>query len=1639
MRLPRTRSTDVDLDFTDPFALPEAPATPKPTAPKVSLDFKDPFEQEAAPPTASAPTADSGSILSKASEAAGDFLSGAGAEFKRNALRGVAGALPGAVGAAHLLGLNSDERDTAVFDAARALRARADAIKSPESLPGKIGGLVGGLGAGIATAGTGEAGGRGMDVIDQGGDVGQARLGAGISGAASIAGLGIPGIGKTVAQRVVGQGLASGVIGEGARRAENEVLPDNMHQDFDPVAAAFNVGVGAAGALLPHGERGEAPAPRGGDETATVTGAAAATETPVALEQRPTPTTDAAPPLNPRAPIATPDDAAILAQRQKPSGPLGVAVGKLPVAGEAPPPEGDTIIARPQDEANATSDQLATRAQPAGEDRGEATRGPSDAGGGVEQNGAHGRLGEPAADDGPATDESADASAVGIANQAKTAERARRNLGPLDAEGKRDFGTVWDRARQTLAEDPQAGNRLTNDVASHPRALNAEESAVLIQHGADLNNRYEQTLRDIESAQKSGDTAAEAQAQVRRRELEEQLQVHDQAARQSGYEQGLGLAMRQALAKRDYSMARQVARFRAIEGGDIPKPVRAKLDTLTKQIADLNEQIRLRDERIAKNAAANGAARTRAAPRTTQQQHEQLISQLKDLVGAKSAPASEANGRVSNATPAETVPFSSSGGTGWDKIEAGGAGTGSSGMARDKLQSAIARTVQGWRGDAPRVMVHQAHNEAPAALRNAPGFGRGVEGAYDPTTRTVHLFADAIRTPVRAAQVLAHEVVGHYGVEGVLGESFGKLVSDITAMRAKPPATMRDLLAEVERRYPGSNDETFASEALAIMAEKGVRNALMDRVIAAVRQFLRSLGINAKFSDHELRQLLVAAHERVAGRAAGPAARGAAQPAFSKVDRTDTPAFKTWFGRSKVTDTQGQPRPVFHGTAEDFNEFRDEHTGRSTGHMTAPLGHFFAEDRGSAQRYAEKASAGVPADERVISAYLSVEKPYTMKLRDFMEIDSQDEARALRAKLQREGYDGIHLPDAGKGQWIAFDSRQVKSTENRGTFDRSNPDIRFSVDADRHEKIAAIVKQMARNRVAAGEKSPHAHALIDWLHGEVGGLTGLSRQQIHEIIAGVHGGTKPTRTELQQRMATIRSQLRAELRNPEARRNATRQAALQRQIDDIQRRIATGDFSKAPRRPFTYDEKTFALEVQRNRVQRQLDALALKREQAQKNPVARFSDFLVKLHRFNILSSPLVVPKLLSAATAKIAVTPLEELAGSVLRHIPGIDRIAAMAPRHGAGFTLGAEREGLRGAFSKETMRGARDQVVQGHDALDELYGDKAYKTQEWTNFMGNIHSALKEPAMLNEFYRSYFHRAQHERARVIGEGMNPDQADAYMQRPSTQAMIGAKAYADGAAAKMQGKNQFADAIDSALRTAKQQGGPMAGLAKLFEIVFPIRKVPLNIVKEITSYAVGGVKAGIGATTWRGELTPERADYILKNLKQQTVGTALLTLGYAFSQYFGGTHQEGDKKRNPNVKPGEAKIGGVEVPELFFHSPAAQTLQIGAGLARIYQQEFAKTHNAFDAGLHALLANYGSTLERGIPYLDQPRRIGNTLKYGRGAGEVVGDQLRSMFVPQIMQRVAQAHDPYKGFRKPKSVAQDVALGIPGLREKVPK
>lgn len=177
--------------------------------------------------------------------------------------------------------------------------------------------------------------------------------------------------------------------------------------------------------------------------------------------------------------------------------------------------------------------------------------------------------------------------------------------------------------------------------------------------------------------------------------------------------------------------------------------------------------------------------------------------------------------------------------------------------------------------------------------------------------------------------------------------------------------------------------------------------------------------------------------------------------------------FWRWFGDSKVVDEQGRPLVVYHGTAEDFDAFRN-----------TPNGAFFFEDKELAELY------GKP-----VPAYLSLKNPAIVDAQgqfwnemDAVQSPVLDELRKHVPKLftvdhikqaaQKAGYDGAIIlntvDNGGAGnQYIAFRPEQIKSaTGNRGTFDGSNPDIRFSLSPEQRE----------REGVALSAAAPHAQA-----------------------------------------------------------------------------------------------------------------------------------------------------------------------------------------------------------------------------------------------------------------------------------------------------------------------------------------------------------------------------------------------------------------------------------------------------------------------------------------------------------------------------------------------------------------------------------
>ncbi|KAF1009004.1 MAG: hypothetical protein GAK28_00636 [Luteibacter sp.] len=344
---------------------------------------------------------------------------------------------------------------------------------------------------------------------------------------------------------------------------------------------------------------------------------------------------------------------------------------------------------------------------------------------------------------------------------------------------------------------------------------------------------------------------------------------------------------------------------------------------------------------------------------------------------------------------------------------------------------------------------------------------RGVKGLYH--DGRAYIVADQVRDLSDVPGIVLHEAGLHYGYDRLTTEA-DRLALRRMVNRAIASGDKEMVKAWQHAERVGTPARALHEEAMAYLAEHAPGHGIVTRVVDALKRGLNRVGIPVSLLESDSEAIRRTARDMLRAAASGERpARARVEsdgvqdwrashiegvPVFSRSEPPESEAFRRFFDGSRVTDDEGRPRRVYHGTASDHTVFRDDVSGHATGHATAPLGHFFTERRAQAEHYARNASDGVPAEERVVDAHLAIRRPAEFTLEQLQAIDSPDEARQVRRRLEADGYDGIHVKDAG--QWIAFDSRQIKSaTENRGTYDPTNPDIRYS------RAPAAQVRQQA--------------------------------------------------------------------------------------------------------------------------------------------------------------------------------------------------------------------------------------------------------------------------------------------------------------------------------------------------------------------------------------------------------------------------------------------------------------------------------------------------------------------------------------------------------------------------------------------------
>jgi hypothetical protein len=445
-------------------------------------------------------------------------------------------------------------------------------------------------------------------------------------------------------------------------------------------------------------------------------------------------------------------------------------------------------------------------------------------------------------------------------------------------------------------------------------------------------------------------------------------------------------------------------------------------------------------------------------------------------------------------------------------------GKGKKGILASRVQK-VADTIKARWKNAPPIKVIQRADELPPRLYQQMISDKvKPPGAFDPNTGIVYLISDHIIDERDAALTLSHEVLGHYGIRGILGNTYGKVMDDIYNGNLAVRKQAMKKMAE------GLDKQTAVEEVLAEMAESGVYNNAIQRIFNAIRQAIRKLGYNFKeVTDTEIRALLANANRFVFSGA--QTRTDVAAPAFANKPlwRDTTDAFDRWFGNSVIRNANGTPKVMYHGTAQDIHSFKPKQAGAifvtddptfaesfadsSEDWMASHTEQFISDElfyklRKEAEATAKREGtdvedefrqlklANMPSRANIIPVYVSTQNPFDFgnpehikeiekQLKGAGELSRRDQFFLENVKLGRwsdieegfiqqairgAGFDGFYVMEGGRKNLAVYEPGQIKSVFNGGNYDRNDHRILYRTRKEEltpeGQKAAALNERM---------------------------------------------------------------------------------------------------------------------------------------------------------------------------------------------------------------------------------------------------------------------------------------------------------------------------------------------------------------------------------------------------------------------------------------------------------------------------------------------------------------------------------------------------------------------------------------------------
>ncbi|WP_286433894.1 PLxRFG domain-containing protein [Acinetobacter sp. 256-1] len=384
----------------------------------------------------------------------------------------------------------------------------------------------------------------------------------------------------------------------------------------------------------------------------------------------------------------------------------------------------------------------------------------------------------------------------------------------------------------------------------------------------------------------------------------------------------------------------------------------------------------------------------------------------------------------------------------------------------------------------------------------------GVEGFYH--NGKAVLVASNL-TAESTVPTFLHELGGHAGFQNMMNQKqYDELMNQFNKLveQGNPVAMAAKVLAEREQDSERQQLEylPYLLTLSATMQQRNVlqRNALqklINNIISYVKAWVFDhFGINLNLNPRDM----LALSERMIGqikhqssldlvrqkyhgthqwmKAPNGAATHLSEQQWLQVR---TPEFKKWFGdwendaanASQVLDENGEPKVVYHGTASEFNEFKQ-------GHGILGDGIYLTDSFDTADVYAN------------IRGKNGFVLPLFVNIRNAFQTTANVSRDEIVKATSTGKYQGVihHFDD--QEYIVALEPNQVKMAEgNTGTFNSESADIRFSRSA---KDIIDNLSKNLSNISVSSIKDQTGYKFTDWLGI---GLSALGRRQLTEIYS----------------------------------------------------------------------------------------------------------------------------------------------------------------------------------------------------------------------------------------------------------------------------------------------------------------------------------------------------------------------------------------------------------------------------------------------------------------------------------------------------------------------------------------------------------